>query len=522
MVARPLNDEQQRRRFQQVLPVVLPIPRWHRARFPITQIAGDAEWQHNPAVSHHAYPQSDFGRTGRTNRRAIWIACGFIQAAASCVTLLAQEADPGDPPPGATGNADNVRFIGGRDPGGNPVRLAKRTGHVSNYDESKVPEFSLPDPLTTADGQSVTDAGQWSARRAEILDFYRDQIYGRVPANAPGVEWRVAEVQENVRPAAPVTKLVKGTVGESTGVELNLTLHLPGETTDPVPVLLHVSFFSGDAPRRRGEDDGEVAFDPVAEVLGKGWAYAQIGHNEIQPDRPDQWQQGVVGQALAAGQERPDDGEWGTISAWAWGASRVVDYLVNDPSVDPQRIAITGTSRLGKTALWAAAQDERIASVFSVVPGEMGASLIRRDWGETLDDMAQNFHWQFAGNLQSWVGRWNELPVDQHMLIALIAPRPVYVNGGVSDQWSDPKGEFEAMVAAGPVYRLLGAGDLGTESLPGLGTSPPSERTWHSTTTPRGTVPCPRTGTSSSSSPSGITSRSEPGPRETGGDFGAS
>src|SRR6185312_6507183 len=141
-------------------------------------------------------------------------------------------------------------------------------------------------------------------------------------------------------------------------------------------------------------------------------------------------------------------------------AARIGFIGPHDESRTPEKawlqISITGASRLGKTVLWAAAQDERAAAVFSVVPGEMGASLIRRDWGETLDDMAQNFSWQFAGNLQKWVGKWDELPVDQHMLISLTAPRPVYVNGGLTDQWSDPKGEFLSVVGAGPVYRLLG------------------------------------------------------------------
>ena len=153
---------------------------------------------------------------------------------------------------------------------------------------------------------------------------------------------------------------------------------------------------------------------------------------------------------------------------WAWGISRAIDYLETDNSVNAKQIAITGASRLGKTVLWAGAQDQRVAAVFAIVPGEMGAALIRRDWGETLDDMAQNFPWQFAGNFQKWVGKWNKLPVDQHLLIALCAPRPVYVNGGLSDQWSDPKGEFLAMVAAGPVYRLLGTKDLGINKLPPL------------------------------------------------------
>jgi hypothetical protein len=176
----------------------------------------------------------------------------------------------------------------------------------------------------------------------------------------------------------------------------------------------------------------------------------------------------VIGLTLKEGQTKPAASEWGTISAWAWGLSRAIDYFETDPSVNAKQIAITGASRLGKTVLWASAQDERVAAVFAAVPGEMGASLIRRDWGETLDDMAERFGYQFAGNLQKWVGKWNDLAVDQHMLIALSAPRPVFVSGGIKDQWSDPKGQFLALVAAGPVYRLLGAKDLGATEMPAL------------------------------------------------------
>ncbi len=140
-------------------------------------------------------------------------------------------------------------------------------------------------------------------------------------------------------------------------------------------------------------------------------------------------------------------------------------------AVDAKRIAIYGHSRLGKTVLWASARDERIAAVFSSCAGEMGSALARRDWGETVDDMAQNFPWQFAGNFQKWAGRWNEMPVDAHMLIALSAPRPVFVTGGTTDQWADPVGRVpRAMVAAGPVYRLLGKKDLGVTELPPLDT----------------------------------------------------
>ena len=406
--------------------------------------------------------------------------------------------DVNPPAPGTRGNADNIPFIGRKDPGGNPVRLVRATGHVSNYAEEKVPPYTLPDPLVLSSGERVTTAAAWfEKRRPEILKFYENEIYGRVPANAPKVTWEVTETDANARDGAAVMKRVVGRMGDRPdGPRMTLTIHLPAKASGPVPLLLSLSF--GPVPGARGQAVGKTApgpaatpsqkeaagtavaparkrgpgpgagFDAMGEVLGRGWGYAAIRYSEIQPDQPDRWTEGVIGLTLKEGQTRPDPDEWGTISAWAWGLSRAIDYLETDTSVDRGKIAITGASRLGKTVLWAGAQDTRVASVFSVVSGEMGAALIRRDWGETLDDMAQNFPYQFAGNLQKWVGKWNDLPVDQHMLIALCAPRPVYVNGGLTDQWSDPKGEFLAMVAAGPVYRLLGRQDLGVTELPPL------------------------------------------------------
>ncbi len=382
-----------------------------------------------------------------------------------CLILLAGRADP-PPRPGATGNPDNVPYIGKSDPKGNPVRLAKATGHVSNYSEDKVRPYTLPDPLVLTDGRKVATPDEWvRKRRPGILAFYQTEVYGRVPAHAPKVTWEVAETDPTARGGRAVMRRVVGRVGEKAdGPRLTLTVYTPAKAAAPVPVLLGIGFGfgAGKAPPKAG------AFDPIAEVLARGWAYATISYGDIQPDRADRWTEGVIGLTLKDGQQRPAPDEWGTISAWAWGVSRCIDYLVTDRAIDPGRVAVTGASRLGKTVLWAAAQDERVAAVFAVVPGEMGASLIRRDWGETLDDMAQNFPWQFAGNLQKWVGRWNDLPVDQHMLIALCAPRPVYVNGGRTDQWSDPKGEFLALAAAGPVYRLLGAADLGVTEMPDL------------------------------------------------------
>jgi hypothetical protein len=250
-------------------------------------------------------------------------------------------------------------------------------------------------------------------------------------------------------------------------------VYTPSKTSRPVPLILLLNFGGGPPVQGRGGVSVVNAFaDPpvAADILARGWGYAMVGYNDIQPDRANTFNQGVIGTTLKSGQEQPGPGEWGTISAWAWGISRLIDFFETDKLVDARKVAVFGHSRLGKTALWASALDERIAAVYSSCSGEMGAALARRDWGETVDDMTQNFPYWFAGNFQKYAGRWNDMPVDAHMLIALSAPRPVFITGGTQDQWADPKGEFLAGVAAGPVYRLLGRKDLGTTELPALDT----------------------------------------------------
>jgi len=358
----------------------------------------------------------------------------------------------------------------GSDADGNPLRLAFKTGHVSNYDEAKVAPYTLPDPLVLANGQRVRDADTWSKRRrAEILALYTTEIYGRIPANAPTVTWAVTETTPGARAGAAVMRRVVGKIGElADGPRINLTVYTPTNPKGPVPMILLVNFGGGAAAATQGR--GATAGVPAVagEILERGWGFATVGYQDIQPDRANAWAEGVIGLTLAPGQSAPAAGEWGAISAWAWGISRIIDYFQTDKSIDAKRIAVQGHSRLGKTVLWASALDERIAAVYSSCSGELGASLARRDWGETVDDMAQNFGYQFAGHFQKWVGRWNEMPVDAHMLIALSAPRPVFITGGTSDQWADPKGQFLGAVAAGPVYRLLGKKDLGVTELPPL------------------------------------------------------
>jgi hypothetical protein len=379
-------------------------------------------------------------------------------------------APPGQatPPPASPTNL-------GADANGNPLRRALKTGHVSNYDEAKVAPFTLPDPLVLANGKPVRDQQTWiKQRRPEILRMYETEIYGRVPAKTPKVTWQVTETNAQAREGAAVMKKITGSMGEGPDApQIKLTLYTPSAATKPVPVILLVNFGGGPAPPPGAQGrGGAFPSDPpaAAEIISRGWGYATVGYQDIQPDRLNTFTQGVIGLTLAPGQQQPAADEWGTISAWSWGVSRMIDYFETDASVDAKKIALFGHSRLGKTALWATAKDERIAAAFSSCSGEMGAALARRDWGETVDDMAQNFPWQFAGNLQKFAGRWNEMPVDAHMLIALSAPRPVFITGGTTDQWADPVGMFKAAVAAGPVYRLLGKKDLGATELPPLDT----------------------------------------------------
>jgi hypothetical protein len=387
-----------------------------------------------------------------------------LTATCACAAIVLQGQQPparGQGPAAQTpgqGRSTNL----GTDPNGNPIRLALKTGHVSNYDEQKVGRYTLPDPLVSSDGKPVQSAATWMRqRRPEITRLYETVIFGTIPATTPKVAWQVAETDPSARGGTATHKRIVGRIG--TGADaptINLNLFTPAHASKPTPIILLVNFVGGAPP----------AGDPpvTAEIIARGWGYATVAYQDIQPDKIDTFDRGVIGLTLGQGQKAPGAAEWGAISAWSWGVMRIIDYLVTDTSVDSQHIALFGHSRLGKTALWASALDERIAAVYASCSGEMGAALARRDFGETVDDMAQNFPYWFAGNFRKFVGRWADMPVDAHMLIALSAPRPVFITGGTQDQWADPVGEFKAEVAAGPVYKLLGKKDLGVTDLPPL------------------------------------------------------
>ena len=353
-----------------------------------------------------------------------------------------------------------------------PTVITAPTGHKTNYDEARVGTYTLPDPLVLDDGETVRDSATWyQKRRPEILELYRSTIFGRVPANAPKATAQVMSVDPDACEGTAVRKLVLIRFGEGPDAPfIRLVIYLPIHQSAPVPVLLQIAF-NAELPPASDPTLGSQKVPPakelghLADILAHGYAYAIYLYSDLQTDKAMTRASGVEALAAAPGGSPPRDA-WGAIGVWAWGASRVLDYLQTDTDVNGRKVALIGHSRLGKTVLWAGAEDPRFAIIFASCAGEMGASLSRRDYGETVDDLVSRYPWWFAPGFTRYAGHWNDLPVDAHTLIALNAPHPVFITAGSGDQWADPKGEFLAEVAAGPVYRLVGARDLGATQMP--------------------------------------------------------
>jgi hypothetical protein len=400
----------------------------------------------------------------------------------------------------------------------------KTDPNFANYDESKAnPYPDLPDPLTLKNGKKVTKASDWwSKRRPEIVEDFDREVYGRVPKVTPKVKWEVASTTTGKNGDVDiVTKQLVGVVDNSMDpdieVKIALTLTTPANATQPVPVIMQFGGgFGGLGAGRGGETPAGPPYGPSAftpppaarggapagagaaaaagrgaipgaggrgptgptwqqQVLAKGWGYASLNPASIQADNGAGLTLGIIG-LCNKGQPRKLD-DWGALRAWAWGASRAIDYFETDKAVDAKHIAIEGHSRYGKAAVVAMAYEPRMWTAYVSSSGEGGAKLHRRNWGEIIENVAgvDEYHWM-AGNFLKYAGplNWNDLPVDSHELIALCAPRPVFLSAGKGgydaepggDSWVDAKGTFLAGAGAGPVYELLGKKSLGRSEYP--------------------------------------------------------
>ena len=369
--------------------------------------------------------------------------------------------------------------------------VAQRPG--INYNESKVPPYTLPNPLVMANGQRVTSARMWmKQRRPQLLRLFEENVYGRSPGRPPEMIFRVTSVDPNALGGKAVRKEVTiFFTGSKIGPQMHLLIYLPKGAREPVPMFLGLNFAGNQAvsldpgislsrgwmPSGWGVVDHHATEATrgvalcrwqVQKILSRGYGLATAYYGDIEPDFNGGMRDGVRGLYLRPGQTTVAPDQWGAIGAWAWGLSRAMDYLETDQDVDAHRVAVIGHSRLGKTALWAGAQDTRFAMVISNDSGEGGAKLSRRWFGETVKSINMNFPWWFCGNFKKFNNNVNALPVDQHELIALIAPRPVYIATAAGDLWADPKGMFLAAKAASPVYRLLGTDGFGGTTMPGI------------------------------------------------------
>jgi dienelactone hydrolase len=333
-------------------------------------------------------------------------------------------------------------------------KLSQSRNNV-NYREENVPAYTLPDPLIMSDGKMVEKPGQWTGkRRQEILELFRTNVYGRVPNTPYTKNYKIVNLDPNAMNGDATLKQVDITIASGgKSLVINLTLFVPNKVRKPAPAFLLINNRGpvNTDPTRKEKSE----FWPAEELIARGYAIAAFYNADVDPDKFDNFQNGIHG-ILDRGQ-RADDA-WGTIAAWAWGASRCLDYFETDKDIDAHRVAVVGHSRGGKTALWAGAEDQRFAMVVSNESGCGGAALARRRLGETVAMINKSFpHW-FCMNYRKYNDNENALPVDQHMLIALIAPRAVYVACADQDLWGDPRGSYLALYNALPVYKLLRTG----------------------------------------------------------------
>lgn len=362
-----------------------------------------------------------------------------------------------------------------------------------NFKETKVPEYNLPDPLICLDGTKVTDKNQWfQKRRREIFDLFEHHIYGKMPGKSEKMSFEIRSINKNALKGIATRKEISVIIEKNQSeAKLDILIYLPNFQPKPIANFIFLNFYGNHSihqdpnimlskqwiPKKigygifkhrateksRGMNSSKC---PVEFIIDRGYALSTIYSGDIDPDFDDGFQNGAHPLFYKKGQTKPAPDEWGSIGAWAWGLSRAMDYFETDKDIDNNRVVVMGHSRLGKAALWAGAADPRFAIVISNESGCGGAALFRRKFGETISHINYQFpHW-FCENFKKYNDKEYELPIDQHMIISLIAPRPVYIGSAEKDLWSDPRGEFLSAKHADPVYKMMGTEGLKAVEMP--------------------------------------------------------
>lgn len=332
--------------------------------------------------------------------------------------------------------------------------LSLQAIYAQNYDESNVGNYTLPELLVTETGQTVSTPEQWEKiRRPEILNLFENHVYGQVPKDFDDIKFKVINQDKNAMNGKATLKEVAITVTRNNkSVTMNLLMFTPNKVKKPVPMFLvinHRGIKTMDVTRQN--KDG---FWPAEQVIEAGYGISGFDVIDVSPDDKVKFTEGILDQ-LYPEQLEMDNGMRG-LGAWGWGAARSIDYFEKDKSVDATKIISVGHSRGGKSSLWFGAQDKRVAITISNESGNSGTALSRRNFGETVDRITTNFPYWFCPNYRQYANNEDNLPVDQHMLIALIAPRAVYVASAAEDLWADPKGQYLALKEAQPVFNLYG------------------------------------------------------------------
>lgn len=335
-----------------------------------------------------------------------------------------------------------------------PEIVAKSSESQSdfNYYEEKVQSYALPDILVTKSGKKITTAREWKIeRRPEILELFRENVFGRVPATPYTRSFKVVYEDKNAMDGAATLKQVEITIkSEGKSLVIHLILFVPNRVKKPVPAFLLIDNRGpgNTDPTRKTKSE----FWPAEEVIARGYAISVFSNSDVDPDNFDDFKNGIHG-LLDRGIRKPD--AWGSLAAWAWGASRCMDYFETDKDINNKEVAVVGHSRGGKTALWAGAEDQRFSLVIGNESGAGGAALARRRYGETVARLNSAFpHW-FCTNYKKFSGNEDAMPVDMHMLLALTAPRALYIDCASDDLWGDPRGCYLALYNALPVFQLF-------------------------------------------------------------------